>query len=131
MALAPRDGEPEYAGEVVRHEHDDELRERLHCWCETTPTAPRVAFASTVRGAVQAAGRLRRVDVSYTSALNPLLVPNDVDDRVVRGFHDRLGGGESYHDLIARLEPCLPGWRAPKGRAAPSRFHLLESLESH
>ena len=77
VALAPRKGEPEYGGEDVRVTHDDELRDRLAAWCEATAAPPTAVFASTVRGAVIAANKLKRPgrSVRFTSALAPLLVP--------------------------------------------------------
>ena len=112
VALAPRKGEPEYGGEDVRVTHDDELRDRLAAWCEATAAPPTAVFASTVRGAVIAADKLKRPgrSVRFTSALAPLLVPYASaagDAHAARAFDERRGGGESYRDLCQRLEGCL------------------------
>jgi len=75
-------------------------------------TGPRLrVFSSTMPLAIDAAlvvqsrGLPDQVCVSHTSALNPLLL-GDADEPPST-FVDRPDGGESYQDLVNRLESCL------------------------
>lgn len=53
------------------------------------------------------------VTVSHTSALNPLLSVEESDDEAGRmSFNDRSRGGESYADLVKRLESCVLDFEA-------------------
>merc|ERR1719291_66629 len=71
----------------------------------TTPTA--VAVASEIAASLG-------VNARHSSGLNPLdrgeekwRVSADDDERKL-DFHQRYsGGGESYEDMVGRLEPCL------------------------
>ena len=112
-----------------RHRHDKSLGIGIaEWWARQRAAAPETCgrlqiFASTKPTAIEASLEIQRrcepgtVIVAYTSALNPMVVCEDDFDgsgaacgaamAQRRSFHDRGPGGESHHDLIKRLEPCV------------------------
>ena len=71
VAIAPRAGEAEYAGDVDA-DHDAVLGARLNAWCEALPAPPSVVFASTAPGAYAVAeGFVDGAAVVHRSDLDP------------------------------------------------------------
>mmetsp|Transcript_24035 Transcript_24035/g.74106 ORF Transcript_24035/g.74106 Transcript_24035/m.74106 type:complete len:457 (-) Transcript_24035:39-1409(-) len=95
VAIAPRAGEAEYAGDVDA-DHDAVLGARLNAWCEALPAPPSVVFASTAPGAYAVAeGFVDGAAVVHRSDLDPF-------------FNDPAHPWPSAHrDLAARLENVL------------------------
>jgi len=130
-ALAPTLAEPEF---IAPHTDDDIGTKLAQWWWGTTRSSCSLSssdrghsrlqiLASTLTPALDAALAIQRrrpdlVTLSHTSALNPLFLgelqrrsivaclENDTD-LGARSFHDRLDGGESYADLVSRLESCI------------------------
>lgn len=131
-ALAPANAEPEAEDNVDVNAVNAGYGARLKEWwygqyrssCSLSDSdrghSRLLVITSTLQPAVDAAKLIRDerpdlVNILNTSALNPLLlgerqrkcIVEDDDILIRRSFSERLDGGESYADLVNRLESCI------------------------
>lgn len=109
-ALAPGHQEPEFSKEVHGNAKEDFFETRLaHWWWHQNRSGRLQIVSSTMPLAIDAAmivqsrGHPGKVNINHTSALNPLLL----DKKKRTDFHDRGDYGESYADLVGRLESAI------------------------